>query len=202
MCASEQTPAIKNGNNISSNGTPLELAGARKLEPTWRTIMKLSGNQFTYASTRLLVAVAALVATMAFAPGAVLAAGKDAHEDRAELRVKDMHTKLMITSAQEAQWAKVAQAMRDDAKTMDSLTQDRIAHAKDMTAVDDLKSYGEIADAHANGIKKLTPLFADLYASMSDAQKKVADTLFRHGGHNRGDHMHGHKHGQKTSEGK
>ena len=50
-----------------------------------------------------------------------------------------------------------------------------------MTAVDDLKSYGEIADAHANGIKKLTPVFADLYASMSDAQKKEADTLFRHG---------------------
>jgi hypothetical protein len=57
-----------------------------------------------------------------------------------------------------------------------------------MTAVDDLKSYGEIADAHANGIKKLTPVFADLYTSMSDVQKKEADTLFRHG-----DHKHTHK---------
>ena len=51
-----------------------------------------------------------------------------------------------------------------------------------MNAVDDLKSYGEITDAHADGIKKFTPVFATLYDSMSDAQKKQADTLFRHGG--------------------
>lgn len=150
--------------------------------------MKLSGNQFTYSSARL-IAAATLLATLAFAPGVVFAADKDAHQDRTELRIKDMHAKLKITAAQEAQWTKVAQAMRDDAKTMDTLTTARLAHAKDMTAVDDLKSYGEIVDAHADGIKKLTPAFADLYASMSDTQKKAADDLFRHGG----DHEHGHK---------
>ncbi|HEY8098113.1 MAG TPA: Spy/CpxP family protein refolding chaperone [Methylobacter sp.] len=149
--------------------------------------MKLSGNQFTYASTRLITA-AALIATLIFAPGMALATDKDAHEDRVELRIKDMHAKLKITPAQEDQWGKVAQAMLDDAKTMDTLTQTRIDHAKDMTAVDDLKSYGEIADAHAAGIKKLTPLFVDLYAGMSDAQKKEADTLFRHG-----DRKHNHR---------
>jgi hypothetical protein len=154
--------------------------------------MKLSGNQFTYASVRL-IAAAVLVATMAFAPGVILAADKDVHEDRAEMRVKDMRAKLKITPAQEEQWAKVAQSMRDNAKVMDTLTQARADHAKDMTAVDDLKSYGEIADAHADGIKKLTPLFADLYASMSDEQKKEADTLFRHGVNKRGGHKHGHK---------
>jgi protein CpxP len=159
--------------------------------------MKLSGNQFTSASSRL-IAAAALVVTMAFAPGVVLAANVDAHEDRAELRIKDMHAKLKITAAQEEQWAKVAQVMRDDAKAMDTLTQARVAHVKDMTAVDDLKSYGEIAEAHATGIKNLTPVFADLYSSMSDAQKKEADNLFRHGGQRHGGHMHGHK----TSKGK
>jgi protein CpxP len=55
--------------------------------------------------------------------------------------------------------------MLDDAKTMDALTQIRVDHAKDMTAVDDLKSFGEIADAYANGIKKMIPVFADLYPS-------------------------------------
>ena len=154
--------------------------------------MKLNGNQFTYSRASLIVA-AALVSTLAFAPGVVLAADKDAHEDRAELRIKDMHAKLHITPAEEAQWAKVAEIMRDNAKTMDTLTQARVDHAKDMTAVDDLKSYGKIAEAHADGIKKLTPVFADLYASMSDAQKKEADTLFHHG-----KFMHGHK----KSEGK
>jgi protein CpxP len=157
--------------------------------------MEHSGNQSTYASARLFFS-AALIAILAFAPGVVLAADKNAHEDRAELRIKDMHAKLMITQAQEEQWAKVAQAMRDNAKTMDTLTQARADHAKDMTAVDDLKSYGEIADAHADGIKKLTPVFAELYASMSDPQKREADTLFRHGDRKHGAHKHGHKKSQ------
>jgi periplasmic protein CpxP/Spy len=158
--------------------------------------MKLSGNKFIYVSARL-IASAALAATLVFAPGVALAIDKDAHEDRTELRIKDLHAKLKITSAQEEQWGKVAQAMLDDAKIMDALTQTRVDHAKDMTAVDDLKSYGEIADAHANGIKKLTPVFADLYTNMSDVQKKEADTLFRNG-----DHKHRHKHSHKKSDGK
>ena len=151
--------------------------------------MKLGGRQITNSNRRLLAT--ALVATLVFAPGMVLAVDKDAHEDRAELRVKDLHTKLKITSAQEEQWAKVSGVMRDNAKMMDTLTQARIDHEKGMNAIDDLKSYGEITDAQADGIKKLTPVFADLYASMSDTQKKTADTLFRRGPH---DH-----HGDKTS---
>ncbi|MBK7415322.1 MAG: Spy/CpxP family protein refolding chaperone [Dechloromonas sp.] len=97
------------------------------------------------------------------------------------MRVKQMHDRLMIADAQEAQWGKVAQTMNDNAKTMDKLTQARIDRAKDMTAVDDLKSYGEITEAHAEGIRTLTPVFATLYASMSDPQKKQADMMFRHG---------------------
>lgn len=154
--------------------------------------MKLSCNQFNYASVRI-IAAAVLVATLSFAPGVVLAADKVAHEDRAELRIKDMHAKLKITPAQEELWAKVAQTTRDNAKVMDALTQARVEHAKDMTAVDDLKSYGEITEAHADGVKKLTPVFADLYVSMSDAQKKEADTLFRHGDRKSAHHTHGHK---------
>jgi protein CpxP len=159
--------------------------------------MKLKGNKLTYVSLRFITA-ATLVATMVFAPGVVLAIDKDAHEDRTELRIKEMHAKLKITSAQEEQWAKVAQAMLDDAKTMDALTQIRVDHAKDMTAVDDLKSFGEIADAYANGIKKMTPVFADLYASMSDTQKKEADAFFRYG-YEKHSHKNSHK---KKSVGK
>jgi periplasmic protein CpxP/Spy len=157
--------------------------------------MKQSGIQFNLASARLIGAMV-LAATLVFVPGAVFATAKVAHEDRAELRIKDMHTKLKITSAQEEQWVKVADVMRDNGKTMDTLTQARVDHAKDTNAIDDLKSYGEVAEAHADGIKKLTPLFADLYASMSDVQKKEADTLFRHGYHENGGHKHSHK---KTS---
>lgn len=147
--------------------------------------MERNSHQFTYATARALAA-AALVATIAFAPGPVIAAkavaAKASSEDRAEARIKDMHAKLKITQAQEDQWSKAAQVMRDNAKTMDALTQARFEHVKSMTAVDDLKSYGEITDAHADGIKKFTPVFATLYAGMSDNQKQEADALFRHGG--------------------
>ncbi|POZ53889.1 Spy/CpxP family protein refolding chaperone [Methylovulum psychrotolerans] len=148
--------------------------------------MKLSRNQFTFASIRRFAA-ATLIAGCFIASGSVLAAAKDDPEaDHAELRINDMHAKLQITAPQEAQWAKIAQAMQEDAKNMDALSQARIDHEKDMTAVDDLKSYGEIAQAHADGIKKLIPLFATLYDGMADPQKKVADTFFREGPQTKG----------------
>lgn len=143
--------------------------------------MKPSRYQLTYGAARA-VAAAALAVTIAFAPNVVLAA-KPSNEDRVEMRIKDMHAKLDITQAQEDQWAKVAEVMRDNARSMDTLTTARHENAKTMTAVDDLRSYGEITDAHAEGIKRLTPVFAALYDEMSDAQKKEADTLFRHGPH-------------------
>jgi len=183
-----------NENNVSPCG-PSEFLAPRMLDPTRRTDMKTNGNRFTYVSAQF-VSAAALIATLTFSSGLVVA---DAHEDRAELRIKDMHTKLKITPAQEPQWAKVADVMQDNAKAMDTLTQARADHEKDMTAVDDLKSYGEIADAHADGIKKLVPSFAALYGSMSDAQKREADTLFRHGEHMHGEHKKGAKMMQKTN---
>jgi periplasmic protein CpxP/Spy len=159
--------------------------------------MERKSNQFTYAAAQALAA-AALVATIAFAPSPVIgaetsaakatadkssAAKTAARVDAVEARIKDMHAKLKITPAQEDQWAKVAQVMRDNEKTMEPLFKAREQNAKSRTAIDDLKSYGEITDAHADGIKKFTPIFATLYASMSDTQKKDADAMFRRGGH-------------------
>src|ERR1700738_1811140 len=114
--------------------------------------MKQNTYQLAYTAARA-IAAAAVVTAIAFAPSTVIAA-KASNEDRAEARIKDMHAKLKITAAQEEQWGKIAQEMRDNAKSMDALTQARMANAKTMSAVDDLKSYGEIAEAHAKGIKK------------------------------------------------
>jgi len=99
---------------------------------------------------------------------------------RVEARIKDMHTRLMITQAQEDQWSKVAKVMRDNAKQMDALAKTRTERAA-MSAVQDLKSYGELSEAHADGIKKVTPVFSTLYDSMSATQKKAADGVFRNG---------------------
>ena len=142
--------------------------------------MERNIHQFTYTAARA-VAAAALVATIAFASGPAIAA-KPSGEDRVEARITSMHAKLKITQAQEDQWTKVAQVMRDNEKAVEPLIKARRENGKTMTAVDDLKSYGEITDAHADGIKKFTPVFAALYAGMSDAQKQEADALFRHGG--------------------
>jgi hypothetical protein len=113
------------------------------------------------------------------APAAVGAASRG---DRVEARIKELHAKLSITPAQEELWGNVTQVMRDNAKTMETLIKARSAHMMAMNAVDDLKSYGEIAEAHADGLKKFIPAFEPLYGSMSDTQKKNADAIFHHHG--------------------
>ena len=134
---------------------------------------------FTHPATRAVAAVA-IVATITFAATTVMAANAP-DQPRVEARIKDMHAKLKITAAEEEQWSKVADVMRDNAKTMDELNSVRSANAKTMNAVDDLKSYGEVVDAHADEIKKFAAAFEPLYANMSEAQKAEADALFRHG---------------------
>ena len=96
-----------------------------------------------------------------------------------ETRIRELHKKLKITDAQKTQWDALAQVMRDNAQKMADLEKQRAADAKTMTAVDVVKSYSEVIDAHENGMKKFIPAFEDLYNSMSDQQKKVADSLFR-----------------------
>ena len=104
---------------------------------------------------------------------------------RIEEHINKLHTTLKITPAQEEQWKNVAQVMRENAKSVKDLTGAREKIAKTMNAVEDLKSYSEIADAHAAGLKKFIPVFETLYAGMSDEQKKNADAIFRGKGHKR-----------------
>ena len=108
---------------------------------------------------------------------------------KVEARIKDLHTRLAITAAQEDSWGKVAQVMRDNEDTMSTLVQARKDNAQSMTAIDDVKSYGEIAQAHADGIQKFAPVFGTLYGGMSDEQKKNADSIFRDRGHKAMKHM-------------
>jgi protein CpxP len=96
-----------------------------------------------------------------------------------EAHIRDLHKKLKITDAQKSQWDALAQVMRNNAQKMADLEKQRAADAKTMTAVDVVKSYSEVIDAHEDGMKKFIPAFEDLYNSMSDAQKKIADSLFR-----------------------
>jgi len=95
-----------------------------------------------------------------------------------ETRIKDLHQKLKITPAQESQWNEFAQVMRENAQAIDAVLKERAENLHAMNAVEDLRSYEKLADAHADGLKKLVPAFETLYNSMSADQKKTADTVF------------------------
>ena len=102
-----------------------------------------------------------------------------ADSNAVEARIKELHRKLHITAAQKPQWDNLAQVMRDNAQAMSDLKKQRASDAQTMNAVDVVKSYESVIEAHEDGMKKFVPPFEALYNTMSDAQKKTADSLFR-----------------------
>jgi len=96
-----------------------------------------------------------------------------------EARIKDLHKKLHITAAQKPQWDALTQVMRSNAQAMVDLQKQRATDSQSMSAVEVIKSYESVIEAHEDGMKKFVPPFEALYNSMSDAQKKSADSLFR-----------------------
>lgn len=97
--------------------------------------------------------------------------------ERVDARIKSLHDRLKITSAQEPQWNAVAQVMHENAQTMEQAIQQR-HQTQNMTAIDDLKAYQAIAQAHLQNVQKLIPAFQALYDTLSPEQKKAADDAF------------------------
>ena len=95
--------------------------------------MKRSSGQFIFAVSILAVIVLAGTTLS-------LAASKSAtpKADRVEVRINELHTALNITPEQEDLWNNVAQVMRDNAKTMDTLITAQ-QNAKPMNAVEELQ---------------------------------------------------------------
>jgi periplasmic protein CpxP/Spy len=107
------------------------------------------------------------------------AATKPADANAVEQRIAQLHDQLKVTAEQEPKWKPVAQAMRDNAANMDKLiAEKRKLLPANMTAVDDLQTAQEFAQAQVDGLKNLTSTFKTLYDAMSDQQKKNADRLF------------------------
>lgn len=130
------------------------------------------------APTAAVLAQAATPEAAPAPPPTMETPGSHSHEDRVETRIKDLHQKLKITPAQESQWNEFAQVMRENAQAIDAVLKERAENLHAMNAVEDLRSYEKLADAHADGLKKLVPAFETLYNSMSADQKKTADTVF------------------------
>jgi hypothetical protein len=103
--------------------------------------------------------------------------------DSTESRIKQLHSALKITEAQEVMWNNLTQVMRENAKDMDALTKGNAEKIKTMNAVEHIKFHSQITEAQLNQQKKFIPPFEALYAGMSDEQKKITDTIFRTGKH-------------------
>jgi hypothetical protein len=87
--------------------------------------MKRIANQFNCPTMLAIAAVLLTFMVLSSATLSIAASPKASKADRVETRIKELHTKLMITSEQEESWNKVAQVMRDDAKTMEDLIKAR-----------------------------------------------------------------------------
>ena len=100
-------------------------------------------------------------------------------QERVEQHITELRAQLRITPAQQSQWDQFAQVMRDNAKNMDQVLEQRAAGFATMNAAEDMQSYAQIAEQHAQDTQKLATAFQTLYGSLSDEQKKNADAVFR-----------------------
>jgi protein CpxP len=116
--------------------------------------------------------------------------GKNA-EERVENRIKELHAQLRITPAEEPQWNEFAQVMRENAREMDQAFMQRAQQFPTMNAVQNMQSYEQISEEHAQRVQKLVPAFQKLYDAMPDQQKRLADQVFR---------ANAEKHMQHTAE--
>jgi protein CpxP len=121
-----------------------------------------------------------VLAQTAATPAPAVSDATSAKAETLEQRISTLHDKLMITPGEEAAWASVAQVMRDNSAAIEKLvTAKKAKTPENMTALDDLVTYQAFAQAHVDGLQKLTSTFKTLYDAMPDAQKKVADETFR-----------------------
>jgi protein CpxP len=100
-------------------------------------------------------------------------------EAAVDRRIDALRSQLAITSAQTPRWTAFAQAMRENAQSTDALFAQRAGAVASMSAVDNMHDYARIARAYADNTERLAAAFDSLYASLSETQKRAADTIFR-----------------------
>ncbi|RQW78382.1 MAG: hypothetical protein EHM51_00075 [Geobacter sp.] len=103
--------------------------------------------------------------------------------DHTEGRIKLLGGALKVTEDQQVLWNNLTQVMRENAKELDTMSKDKSEITKTMNALEAMKFHSQITEFRLEQQKKLIPTFEAFYTSMSDEQKKVADTIFRTGRH-------------------
>jgi periplasmic protein CpxP/Spy len=118
--------------------------------------------------------------------------GKNA-EERVERRIRELHAQLRIIPAEQQQWDQFANVMRENARDIDALFIQRAQQLDSMTALQNMQSYEQLAEAHAQHLQKLVAAFQNLYEAMPDQQKQVADQVF---------HANAEQHAQQSRRGR
>ncbi len=113
------------------------------------------------------------------APRAVLpvqAPSAAAPAQNVEANIAQLHQRLQITPAQEPRFAALANVMRANARMTPASPP-----AANPSAVDDLQVAIQVGAQELDGLKRLLPPLEALYASLTPAQQKTADQVFRQG---------------------
>jgi len=116
------------------------------------------------------------------------------HQDitaRVEQHIKQLHSELQITPAEQPQWDQFAQVMRQNALDMRQSFDQRGSQLPTMNALQNMESYAQLAQQHAQDMQKLSAAFQSLYDSMPPDQQQTTDAVFR----GRLGHHHGHARG-------
>jgi len=128
----------------------------------------------TAAFSALLIAVGAPCAAQILAQGG----SNRPPPPNVEANISNLHQKLQLAPAQEAPFNAVANVLRENARAEASAPHQPPPNA---TAVDELRAEIQYDEVELAGMKKLLPALEALYATLSPAQKKTADGVFRQG---------------------
>lgn len=146
----------------------------------------------TIATAAFLVAGTASpgIAQQAQPKPAAAKAATSMKSETVDARIEQLHRQLKITQGEESDWKAVADTMRSNAEDMKKLVdRTRSENPKaQRNALEDLQTYQKFAQAHADGLQKLTSSFATLYNAMTPEQKANADQVFRSFEHRRPAH--------------
>lgn len=94
-----------------------------------------------------------------------------------EGRIAELKAQLKITDAQMPQWDHFAEALRGVGKTMGQMHQQMVQAGQSNTLPERLARHEKMLAAHFSSVKSLEEALQPLYASLSDAQKKIADKM-------------------------
>ncbi|MBI3444940.1 MAG: Spy/CpxP family protein refolding chaperone [Magnetospirillum sp.] len=97
--------------------------------------------------------------------------------ERFQARLAYSEVKLKLTEAQKAEFKQLAETMKASSEPMRKLCEEKSAKAEAATLPERLTRMQAYTEARAESMRKLVPVMAQFYTSLSPEQQKVADEL-------------------------